>query len=254
MTNELIRKPVQICSVNLVNENGQPLDISVADFFLSFEDSLEHNTISSSVILNGRQTSVFRYKHDDLNGRKIFVIPFGHPKSGVVYERNSADKLNISEINGDLFNINLLYYNDDYNIALLTAFKEAPSISKINEYFNSFIKNQNISFKLLPLFKITDISTIANSQEVKSISLTLDLGPDINKYFKHTDDESQGIIRDLLSIMNSASNYNSNEIVLTLNVGDRKHNSSMYKDKICELLRLLDIDNNDCIKPFYLTS
>ena len=48
--------------------------------------------------------------------------------------------------------------------------------------------------------------------------------------------------------MHNAYDYNSNEIVLTLNVGDRKHGSSMYKDKICELLHILDIDNNDCIK------
>ena len=37
MSNELITKPVQICSINLVNENGQPLDIDIADFLLSLE-------------------------------------------------------------------------------------------------------------------------------------------------------------------------------------------------------------------------
>lgn len=60
------------------------------------------------------------------------------------------------------------------------------------------------------------------------------------------------LILNLLSIADYAPDLNSNEIVLTLNVGNKKHNSSMCKDKICELLHLLDIENNDCIKQIQI--
>lgn len=253
MATEMTTKPVKICSINLVNENGQLLDINIADFFLRFEDSFKRELISSSVILNGRTTSVFRFKHNDINKDKIFVIPLGHPKDGVVYERKPNDKLDFNEINKDLFNINLLYYNDDYNIALLTGFREAPNINKINEYFNSYIQNSNIRFRIMPLIKTVDIDTIVNSQEVKSVTLVLDLGHDANKYFNEGIIQSQSMIQVLKSLMDSANDINSNGIVLTFNVGERKRNSSMYKDKVCELLQQLDIENNDCIKQIQVS-
>ena len=252
MATEMTTKPIQIYSIELVNENGAPLDLSIAKFFLKFEQKFESKHISPSVNLNGRRTSVFRYTHNDYNGDSSFVIPLGHPKSGAVYQQSSKDQLNISELTGNLYNINMLYYDSRYNIILLTSFKEAPSEKNICSYFNSYIDNANIRLQILPLVKKTTIENIEKSQEVKSVTITLDLGYDIGRYTNNFDVNGNPTLqtfKDMFGTFKQASQYlNSNEIALTLNVGDKKHHSSMSKEQICDVLRALDIENNDCIK------
>ncbi len=252
MATEMTTKPIQICSIELVNGDGNPLNLSVAKFFLNFKQAVEEKTISPSVYLNGRKTNIFRYTHNDYNGNDSFIVPLGHLKTGVVYRQSEKDQLNISELTGNLYNINMLYYDSRYNIVLLTNFKEAPSAKNICSYFNSYIHNTDIKLQILPLVKTTTIENIEKSNEVKSVIITLDLGYDISKYtdnMRVLENPTIKVFKDMFDIFKQTSKIlNSNEIALNLNVGDKKHHSTMSKAQICDVLRALNIGDNDCIK------
>lgn len=150
-----------------------------------------------------------------------------------------------------MFNINLLYYIEEYQIALITAFREGPSVKYMEDFLNNFIPDEsNIKIKIRPIIHKTTVKALSNSQEIKSLTINFDLGEDINNYFNSiTSSNSQNsvsLIKSLLDIcQDSSQEFNSDSLKITLNVD--KGNKTMRIDHIVKLLSLLDL-NNEIIK------
>ncbi len=223
----------------------------IAEFLNKIEDGIENKILPSKVSLTGKDVYIFKYNRSNQKPKYNFIIPFGTVKNNATFKGDEKNDFEVTEVTDKLFNINLLYYIEEYQIALITAFREGPSVKYMEDFLNNFIPDEsNIKIKIRPIIHKTTVKALSNSQEIKSLTINFDLGEDINNYFNSiTSSNSQNsvsLIKSLLDIcQDSSQEFNSDSLKITLNVD--KGNKTMRIDHIVKLLSLLDL-NNEIIK------
>lgn len=231
-----------------INDKRSVVSGGVSNFLNQLENLIEIKQLPGFNIVNGKEIKIFKYNHSVHEPYKIFTIPFGIPKEGVTYKSDENNNFEVTEVTDDLYNINLLYYNDEHQIALLTCFKEGPSAKKIEEFLNFYLPADcNYKLKLRPIIKTTSLDDIKNSFEIRSVTISFDLGEDINSYFNNAINKLP-IFDDMISSMAAvtSNSYNTldNQVVkLTFGLG-RERNRTMNIQNVYELLNSLNINDD----------
>ncbi len=115
------------------------------------------------------------------NSEKI-VIPFGKwKKDNKPYWFNAATN-DLEEVNADLFDINSLAYDVEDDIMVLTTNREGPSYQNIEDYLNTLI-GHDAQLHIESVMYHAGIEQVRNAMLVKSLTLKLDLGHEMNRFY-----------------------------------------------------------------------
>lgn len=143
-----------------------------------FQDSPE--TAITTRRIGGKWIRMFAFQYST-NNKKI-VIPFGKwKKDNKPYWFNAATN-DLEEVNADLFDINSLAYDVEDDIIVMTTNREGPSYQNIEDYLNTLIGN-DVQLHIAPVIYNAGIEKIRNAMLVKSLTLKLDLGHEINRFY-----------------------------------------------------------------------
>lgn len=169
--------------------------LQIIQFILFFEDisnSLFNNNAGNIQIvrrIGEKLIRLFPYYYSGNNHQ--IVVPFGKFKDkNKPYWINDSNRL--EEITKDLYDINSLAFDVDYNVMLFTTNREGPSVGNVEEYLNTFIpKNIGLYIKIDPIVYNTGIEKIRNAELVRNVTLNLDLGRALNNFYAKEIQESE---------------------------------------------------------------
>lgn len=138
---------VKFCTIGLYDKEDNLLSIKFDTFFNRLESLMleEVSTVVKSV--EDDEIRIMKYYRKDDCSKDEFVIPIGKLKDGATYTLDD-DKKKLIEVNQDLYNINLMYYNKNENLLLITVDKNGPTIKKISEYLQSFLSSDDVKIKI----------------------------------------------------------------------------------------------------------
>lgn len=127
---------VEFYTISFIERNRKGkityVDLDINSFFELFEAALLEGTTELLREINFKKMLASRIKRE----KRFIVLPFGKLKEGKVYTKTKED---FEEISSDVFEISSIAYDPNFNIAMKTINKSAPSINNIQEYLNSFI-------------------------------------------------------------------------------------------------------------------
>lgn len=230
------------------NNKRHVLSGGILNFLNKLENQVETNVLPGTNTVSEKTIKIFKYNRSVHDPHKIFVIPFGMPKESVTYKLDDNNDFEVTEVTDKLYNINLLYYNDECQTVLLTCFKEGPSAKRIEAFLNFYLPiDCKYKIKLRPIIKTTSLDDIKNSAEIRSVTISFDLGEDINNYFNksvHKSPYFSGIISAMKAVTNSSQNALDNKVVkLTFGLG-KERNMTMNIQNVYELLNSLNISDD----------
>lgn len=229
---------------------------SVGDLLESINSQIfnEKKAINLVRKINEKYIRLFPFYHT-INQKQI-VIPFGKLKDkNKPYWLNSEDQL--EEIPANLYDINSLGYDKEYNVMLFTTNREGPTAQNVEDYLNTFIpKNQGIYIKIEEIKYNTGLEKIRKANLVRSVTLNLDLGHSLNNfYLKEMDmNTSLGLIGAFQRLAETSRDEgNSKMLSLTLGLGKHgKKEDTLNLDSILQLLEQINI-GADFVKEIQVT-
>lgn len=243
-------RKVNFYSVSLWNDRGIT-NYSVSTFFETIETQLfdvgqEHETTKVRRI-DDKLIRIFSY-YSTINRHQI-VIPFGKLKKNNPYWINDENRL--EEIPIELYDINSLGYDLDYNVMMFTTNREGPSIQNVEEYLNTFIpRHTGLKVKIEPIMYNTGLEKVRNAYLVKGVTFSLDLGPALNNFYANEIHENQPrtLTAAFRSIAEAArDDGDSKTLSLTLGLGRRgKKEDTLNLESMLHLLECINLDS-DCV-------
>ena len=239
-------KKIEFYTISVHNSNGvtnYPVDI----FLKSINERMLDEEKECKVVreIGDKLIRVFPYLYS-LDGRRI-VIPLGKLKDKNKPYGVTPDN-QLEKIDRELYDINSLAYDVDYNIMVFTTNKEGPQIQSVEKYFNTFIPdNIGLSIKIEPLFYNAGIEKVRNAKMVKSVTFVLNLGQPLNRFYLEKIKDYDTTIPILQAFSNMAeavkNDINGKTLSLTLGLG-RSGNKEVTLDLDSMLYLLENININ----------
>lgn len=235
---------VEFYTISL-NRNDSITDCSVVEFFLNINEQILGDNENVQIVreIGEKLIRLFPYYYSG-NHHQI-VIPFGKYKNkNKPYWLN--DRNHLEEIPADLYDINSLGFDIDYNIMLFTTNREGPSVQNVEEYLNTFIPtNAGVSVKIEPIIYNTGIEKVRHAELVRNVTLNLDLGRALNNFYTREIDENtpRGMIDAFRHIAEVAKDEGeSKTLSLTLGLGkSAKKSDTLNINSMLQFLEHINI-------------
>lgn len=230
-----------------IYQNGVKTDYSIMKLFRNIKINLleSENNTDRTREFDGRKIRLFSY-YESLNNNHI-VLPFGRDKGGnKPYGVDKKDRL--EEIPRDLYDVNALGYDREYNIMLFTTNQNGPTIKNVEQYLNSCISSTaGINLRIEPIEYNTGIEKVRNAELVKSITFSLDLGQSLNAYYNRQIDDNTGAPSLVEAFRNFAetahSEGDSRLLSLKMSLGHTRRDATLNKESILCLIEQINIDS-----------
>lgn len=238
---------IDFYTISIHNHNGVT-DYSITDFFETISTQMLAEENDGQIVrrIGDKWVRLFPYLYS--LGRRQIVIPFGKLKDkNKPYWINNENQL--EEIPQNLYDINSLGYDIDYNIMMFTTNREGPQPQIVEAYLNTFIPEYTgLSVKIEPIVYNTGIEKVRNAQLVKNVTLSLDLGKSLNNFYltQVEDNAQRPLIAALKSMAESAKNdVESKTLSLTMGLGKTgKKNDTLNLDSMLNLLESINIEED----------
>lgn len=238
-------KKVEFYTITIY-QNGVKTDYSIMNLFKNIKINLleSENNTDRTREFDGRKIRLFSY-YESLNNNQI-VLPFGRDKGGnKPYGVDKKDRL--EEIPRDLYDVNALGYDSEYNIMLYTTNHNGPTIKNVEQYLNSCISsNMGTILKIEPIEYNTGIEKVRSAELVKSITFNLDLGQSFNAYYnRQIEDNSRAtLLKSFKKFAETAQDEGDSRLLsLKMSLGNTRRDATLNKDNILYLLEQINIDS-----------
>ena len=229
-----------------IYQNGVKTDYSIMNLFRNIKINLleSENNTDRTRKFDGRKIRLFSYYVSHNNNQ--IVLPFGRDKgTNKPYGVDKKDRL--EEIPRDLYDVNSLGYDSEYNIMLYTTNQNGPTIKNVEQYLNSCIGSAaGVNLKIEPIEYNTGIEKVRNAELVKSIIFSLDLGQSLNAYYNsQIDDNTRAPLLESFRKFAEAAHSEGDSRLLSLkmSLGHTRRDATLNKDSILYLLEQINIDS-----------
>lgn len=234
---------VKFYAITFVDKNNRPINHhSVFDFLVNLDKLLEENV--SYVIKNIEDKYIRCFKPKTVGSdMKRIVFPIGKKKDSASYTEDASSK-SIIEIDYNIFDINLMYYDEHKHAFIMTCSKGAPTYKIIESYFNCFLREADYQIAIMPMKYNKDLNFLRNAKRIKSIIITVDLGNDINSGFIN-DYENNGLLKSFFKISeNTKESLQCNILKLEIALDGRKRKATMAVDNALNLISCLNLESD----------
>lgn len=231
---------VDFYTISLHNANGVT-DYSIKQFFEDIKKCMFNADESVQIVrrIGEKWIRLFPYYYS-ISQRQV-VIPFGKWK-----DKNKPYWINennhLEEIPNDLYDVNCLGYDEDYNVMVFTTNREGPTVTNIEAYLNSFIPQYTgLSVKIDPIMHNSGIEKVRNAGLVRNVTLKLDLGRSLNNFYLNQieDNQTRSLISAIKYIAETVKD-DSDGKTLALTVGLGKHSTKEDSLNLESILYLLE--------------
>ncbi len=230
-------------------KTNEPVNFSFYDFLIKLDNLMEENVSYIKKDIEGKYIRCFKSKTVG-GGLKRIVIPIGKRKDSASYTEDEKSK-SIREIDYNIFDVNLIYYDENKRAFIMTNTPSAPRYRIVEEYFNRFIHNYDYKLAIIPMYYSQNLQQIRKAQKVRSIVITVDLGNDIDSGFT-SNFNSIPVLNAIRKISHDTKEeLNGNKLKLELLLDDRHKNATMDVKNILNLVDCLNLES-DFIKEIEL--
>lgn len=229
-----------------VYENGEKTDYSIMKLLGDIESKIfdKKNKTEKTRIIDGSRIRIFSYYR--IMGNSQVVIPFGKEKIGNrPYAADDQDNLEL--VWGDLYDVNSLGYDNNYNVMAFTTLRNGPSIKNVEDYLNSCISSNNgIAIRIEPIKYNTGIENVRKAELVRSVTFNLDLGQSLNAFYSDEieSNRSKTLVDSFKNFANTVKTVgDSRRLDITIGLGNTKRDDTLNKDSILYLLDQINIQS-----------
>lgn len=228
-----------------IYKNGRKTDYKIDVFLDDIGNILfgSKNDINKTKSIAERQIRLFSYFRKAESGQ--VVLPFGKQKQ-TNKPFMADDKDNLEEIPRDLYDVNSLGYDKNYNIAVFTTNNQGPTIRNVEEYLNSFIPDGiNAELRIEPINYNAGIESVRNAELVKCVTFNLDLGQSLNNFYigEIENNRDTGLINAFRNIAESSKNTGeSRTLSLSMGLGHNKRSATLNINSMLYLLEKINIE------------
>ena len=229
-----------------VYENGEKTDYSIMKLLGDIESKIfdKKNKTEKTRIIDGSRIRIFSYYR--IMGNSQVVIPFGKEKIGNrPYAADDQDNLEL--VRGDLYDVNSLGYDNNYNVMAFTTLRNGPSIKNVEDYLNSCISSNNgIAIRIEPIKYNTGIENVRKAELVRSVTFNLDLGQSLNAFYSDEieSNRSKTLVDSFKNFANTVKTVgDSRRLDITIGLGNTKRDDTLNKDSILYLLDQINIQS-----------
>lgn len=240
-------KKVKYYLVYFQDNDGNKINVDIAEFFKNLQDMFANDELNMPQFYHDKRIYMFQYIAFDYSQYTEFVIPFGKMKTNAPYKKSEENIKVITPETEELFDVNLFYYSQEYDVAILTTEKDGPNSKAIETFLNCFIKDKSITLRIRPILHSFGIEKIRESKKVRTISLNINLDSSLNNYFHQNINSDVGLLKGILNLLNTTKeDANCKTIKLELGMGHYKN--YMDFDNAMALLTQLEISDSDIFK------
>ena len=203
---------------------GKVLENSISDFLYKLNEQMNNNIeLIKKELPDNKKIRIFSLLEDN-KSLKQFVIPFGKLKNNASYTEDKNSK-NLTVLDYNIYDVNLMYFDGQHNVMILTQDKIGPGFKMIEKYLNLFIDpNENMRIKINPIYINDSIDKIRKAKRIDKIIISFDFSKStqefINDRLKKRDDNSS-FLKSVKSIAKDSKDIDANNLKLELGAGGK---------------------------------
>lgn len=241
-------KKINFYTISL-QRNDKIISYPIETFLNSIEEQMLKCNLKGDIVRRIGQKWIRLFPYVTNDRERQFVIPFGKLKDNNPFWLNRENHL--EEIPAELYDINSLGYDMDYNIMVFTTNREGPNVDNVEEYLNTFIPEYtNIRLRIQHVMFNSGIEKVRNAALVKGVTFKLNLGYSLNNIYTKeiANNEEHPLIKALLFLAKTAKDDgDSKSLTLSLGMGRHgKKEDTLNIDSMLYLLERLNIEE-ECI-------
>ncbi|MEJ8554157.1 DUF6731 family protein [Tepidibacter sp. Z1-5] len=229
--------------------NDELTDIS----FLELIDSINnHNKDRLKIVrkIDNKIAGVFELIAGGETSKRI--IPFGKFRTTFKPYIGEITKTDLDQINKSIIELVTVLYDDSYKVACVDFNSHGLKIRDIEKYLNTFLpskKSEKWEVKFEPIIVCKDIDKVAQSRQIKNISIKLNLRDSSKNFINESIDINTNIFKALATT--AETEFDANVLKLEFGVGN-KQKATMQLDAVKYLLDLLNF-NTDYVASTEIT-
>lgn len=238
---------IRIYTMSFVDKNNGEIIYpdNIIAFFQKLEALMEEDSDYVYRRINGKLMRAHAYEWSDWNDNYV-IIPFGILKESDKPLGVDKATQRLKDIPIDMFDVNCFAYHSRFQVAVLTTNKPGPTESNIENYLNKFFPPEfSYKIELNRLKRDSSIHKARNTNEARSLILTLDLGRPLNDFLLDQVNEEYNL--GLASLCKSFADVSKEELdsrvlKIELGLGEAKK-ESMDVNAIFDLLDSINLDS-----------
>lgn len=238
-------KKINFYTISFEDFNGKIVPDSIADFMHSITSLMDNNIEDVKKEISKRKIRCFSIV-DDYKSLNQFVLPFGKLKNNNSYREDDTSK-KLSIVDYDIYDVNLLYYDQQQNIMFLTQDKNGPSFKQIEMYLNQFVdKSDRKRISINPVYKTDDIEKIKQAKRISKMILKFDFSRSTSEFINrriNAMDTRNSLSKSLRNTISGVRDADTQNLTIQLSAG--KH--TLDKDTLIEFIEAMEL-NDDYIK------
>lgn len=214
---------VRFYTIAFENQEGIVLKDSVYDFLYNLNDIMNNNIEAVKKDVLGKMIRIFSIS-DDSKTLKQFVMPFGKLKNNVSYTEDKSSK-SLTPIDYDIYDVNMMYYDEQHKVMLLTQNMAGPNYTRIENYLNMFISDKEMRIKINPIYENDKLETIKKAYRIKSIFIKFNFNKCTKEFINRRfmcDEICTPLLSSVKGIAACSQNIDASDLQITLNAGKRK--------------------------------
>nr|DAR38790.1 MAG TPA: hypothetical protein [Caudoviricetes sp.] len=232
-------------TIGFYDKDGNGIKRDIVAFLDKIEAKLREKDPRVVRSINGDVFRIFLYSRNSKDD-DILVVPFGKPiTKNKPYAVDSEDPGKLIELESDMFDINCLVYSKRHCLAMYTTNSRGPSQQEFCTYLNSYLfEEDDCVLKMKHVTFERSLVNIRNSNKVTAILVSVDLGDDINNYFKSEMDQTSSLTSALWNMATaSKENADGKYLSFSIGLGRSKKTERLNKDSIMTLLEQLNLNS-----------
>lgn len=232
-------------TIGFYDKDGKGVDRDVVAFLDKIEARLRAKDTRVVRSINKDVFRIFLYSRDLMND-DILVVPLGKLiTKNKPYGADKTDPGKLIELDADMFDVNCLVYSKRHHLAMYTTNSRGPSQQELCAYLNSYLfEDDGYVLKMKPVIFGKTLEDIRASKRVTSILVSVDLGDNINNYFRNQMEEDKsftGILWDM--ICTSKETVDGRYLTFSIGLGRGKKAETLNKESVLTLLGQLNLDS-----------
>ena len=234
---------VKFCTIGLYDKEDNLLSMDFGAFLNKLEQKMLAENVRSIVKeVDGRTLRIMQFHRKNGYSKNEFLIPVGKVKSGATYKM-AEDSYNVEQIDYDIFDINIVYYNSIENVLMVTVDREGPSVALIAKYFQQFL-DEDVEVRIEPIYRISGFERVQKSDFVSSVAISLNLTSQERRFYNESTEEKGNFTQCTQRIADlTRDDFGSNFMTLSFGLGKRSK-KSMTKDAVLDLIYKLRLDSD----------
>lgn len=221
---------VKFYTIAFEDSKGKVLENSISDFLYKLNDQLNNNIeLIKKELPNNKKIRIFSLLEDSKSLKQL-VIPFGKLKNNASYTEDKNYK-NLTVLDYKIYDVNLMYFDEQHQVMILTQDKVGPGFRTIEQYLNLFIDPyENMRIKINPIYINDSIDKIRKAERIDKILISFDFSKStqafINDRLKKRDDNSS-FLKSVKSIAKGSKDIDANTLKLALGAGGKNKKLDM---------------------------